>query len=172
MMRFPPSLHSTLLVMTLLANSLAYAQTTYQWIDPKNGSTVISDQPPPAGTKQVIKRAGEESATQEVHYATRQAAEKFPVVLYTSTNCIDGCKQGRELLKGRGIPFTEKVLQTQEDIDQLDKQLGGDASVPSLIVGRQNFKGYESGAWNSLLDIAGYPKSAPYGAKASGALLK
>ena len=172
MMRFPPSLHGALLVTTLLANALAYAQTTYQWIDPKTGSTVISDQQPPAGAKQVIKRAGEESATQEVPYATRQAAEKFPVVLYTSSNCIDGCKQGRELLKGRGIPFTEKVLQTQEDIDQLGKQLGGEASVPSIIVGRQNFKGYESGAWNSLLDIAGYPKSAPYGAKASGALVK
>jgi glutaredoxin len=165
-------LRSTALITMLLTTGLASAQTTYQWVDPKTGTTIISDQPPPPGTKQVIKRAGEESNTQQGSYAVRQAAEKFPVTLYTSANCTDGCKQGRDLLNGRGVPFSEKLLKTQEEIDELGKQLGGDAAVPSLIVGRQNFKGFESGAWNNLLDLAGYPKSAAYGTKPSGAFAK
>jgi glutaredoxin len=167
-----PALRLALLATVLLTGSLANAQTTYQWIDPKTGTTVISDQQPPFGAKQVVKRAGEESGAQQGSYAVRQAAEKFPVTLYTSTNCSDGCKQGRDLLNGRGIPFSEKILKTQEEIDELGKQLGGDAAVPSVIVGRQNFKGFESGAWNNLLDLAGYPKSAAYGTKPSGAFAK
>jgi hypothetical protein len=172
-MLFMPVLRLALITSTLLASSLATAQTTtYQWIDPKTGTTVISDQQPPPGVKLVTKRVAEESSGQEIPYATRQAAEKFPVVLYTGTNCTDGCKQGRDLLNNRGVPFSEKELKTQEDIIDLGKLTGGEAAIPSLIVGRQNFKGYEAGAWNNLLDLAGYPKSAPFGTKATGALAK
>jgi glutaredoxin len=168
----PSVFRLVLLSAAMLATSLADAQTTYRWIDPKTGTTVISDQPPPAGAKQVIKREAEESGEQQVPYATRQAAEKFPVTLYLASNCADGCKHGRDLLNGRGIPFAEKILTTQAEIDELAKQLGSEPSVPSIRVGRQSFKGFEASAWNNLLDLAGYPKSAPYGAKPSGAFAK
>jgi glutaredoxin len=102
-------------------------------------------------------------------YATRQAAEKFPVTLYTAANCVDACKQARDLLNGRGVPFSEKMLNSEQEIAELSKRLGGEAATPSIFVGQQSFKGFESGAWNNLLDLAGYPKSAPYGAKPSGA---
>jgi glutaredoxin len=168
-----PSLRLALLAAMLLVASQAGAQTTYQWIDPKTGSTVISDQQPPPGTKQVLKRESDDSGgSQQMPYATRQAAEKFPVTLYTSANCAEGCKLARSLLSGRGVPFSEKMLKTQEEIAELGKQMGGEASVPSISVGRQNFQGFESGAWNNLLDLAGYPKSAPYGAKPSGTFAK
>jgi glutaredoxin len=167
-----PALRLALVATLLLTSSLANAQTTYQWIDPKTGTTVMSDHPPPPGAKQVIKRAGEESSEQQIPYATRQASEKFPVTLYTSASCIDVCQQARSLLNGRGIPFSEKMLKDQEEMAALGKQLGGEASVPSLFVGRQNFKGFEPGAWNNLLDLAGYPKSAGYGSKPSGAFAK
>ena len=102
-------------------------------------------------------------------YATRQAAEKFPVTLYTAANCMEACKQARELLNGRGIPFSEKMLKSEEEIAELTKKLGSEAATPSIFVGQQSFKGFEAGTWNNLLDLAGYPKSAPYGAKKSGA---
>ena len=69
------------------------------------------------------------------------------------------------------MPFAEKMLQSQEDVAEL-KQLVGDAFVPALKVGKQSFRGFEAGAWNNLLDLAGYPKSAPYGSKPSGGLAK
>ena len=167
-----PALRLALLASTLLANTLANAQTTYRWIDPTTGGTVISDQKPPPGAKQIIQRGGEPSGEQRLSYAMRQAAEKFPVTLYTSATCIDECKQAREMLNWRGIPFTEKMLKNQEEVDALGKLLGGEASVPSLFVGQQSFKGFEFGAWTNLLDLAGYPKTAPYGAKPSGAFAK
>jgi hypothetical protein len=167
-----PALRLALLATALLTGSLASAQTTYQWVDSKTGTTVISDHPPPPGTKQVVKRAGEESSEQQVPYATRQAAEKFPVTLYTSASCIDVCTQARGLLNARGVPFSEKILQNPEELSELTKLLGTEAGIPSIIVGRQNFKGFESGAWNNLLDLAGYPKSAAYGSKPSGAFAK
>jgi len=167
-----PALRLALLASTLLASALANAQTTYRWIDPATGGTVISDQKPPPSAKQVIQRDGEPSGEQRLPYAVRQTAEKFPVTLYTSANCIDACKQGRDLLNGRGIPFSEKMPKSQEEIDALSKLLGGEASVPSLVVGQQSFKGFESTAWTKLLDLAGYPKTAPYGAKPSGAFAK
>jgi glutaredoxin len=173
-----PTLRLTFLTVVVLASSLASTvagaqTTTYSWIDPKTGVTVISDQPPPPGAKQILKReSGDGGSERQVPYATRQAAEKFPVVLYTSATCTDICKQARDLLNGRGVPFSEKMLASQEEINDLEKQLGSAASVPSIIVGRQNFKGFESGAWNNLLDLAGYPKSAAYGSKPSGAFAK
>ena len=164
-------LHVILLAASLSASMLAAAQTTYRWVDQKTGQTVFSDQPPPPGTPGVVK-VGSESreAAPQVPYATRQAAEKYPVTLYTAASCTDACTQARDLLNQRGVPFTEKMLNNEEDQAEFAKQMGSkDVMVPSLIVGQQRFRGLESGAWNNLLDLAGYPKSAPFGAKPSGA---
>jgi glutaredoxin len=91
-------------------------------------------------------------------FALRKAKENFPVTLYTSADCTTDCKQAREILNGRGVPFTEKMLQNAEDANEL-KQLVGDVFIPSLKVGKQSFRGFESGAYNNLLDLAGYPAS-------------
>lgn len=165
---FAPRL--VLVSAVLLAATAATAQVTYRWIDGATGLTVYSDQPPPPGAKQVVKISGEERIDdQQLPYATRQAAEKFPVTLYTTANCVEACKQARGLLNGRGVPFTETMLKSDEELAELAARLGNDAAVPSLIVGRQSISGLEYGAWNNLLDLAGYPKTAPYGARPSGA---
>lgn len=164
-----PTLRLALLSATLFVSTFASAQTTYRWIDPQTGTTVISDQKPPPGARQIVKRDGTDSGSEpQIPYATRQAAEKFPVTLYTATNCADPCTQARGLLNARGVPFSEKILQTPDEIAELTRLLGSEAGAPSVIIGRQNFKGFEAAAWNNLLDLAGYPKSAPYGAKPSG----
>ena len=162
-----------LLTSGLLVTSWVAAQTTYRWVDKTTGQTVFSDQPPPAGATKVVKLNGAEpTAEKQIPYATRNASEKFPVTLYTAASCVDECKQARDLLNGRGTPFTEKMLKSDAEIADLTKKLGSEASVPSLFVGTQSFKGFETTAWNNLLDLAGYPKSAPYGAKPSGAFTK
>ncbi len=164
---------SLILVAVLFCVSGTHAQTTYRWIDKASGRTVYSDQPPPPGIAAITTgKAGTTSDDTQLPYATRQAAEKFPVTLYTSANCLDSCKQARDFLNGRGVPFTEKMLGTQEEFSDLSKRLGGEAALPSITIGPQNFRGYEAGAWNNLLDLAGYPATAPYGVKPSGAFAK
>ena len=155
-----------------LATSPAVAQTTYRWIDKASGRTVFSDQPPPPGVSAQAVKESATSGDEQLPYATRQAMEKFPVRLYTAANCIEPCRNARSLLNGRGVPFNEKMLSTEEDVAELSKRLGTDASTPSIIVGSQSFRGFEAEAWNNLLDLAGYPASAPYGAKPSGAFSK
>ena len=155
-----------------LAVSLAAAQTTYRWLD-ASGQTVYSDQPPPVGAKQVVKISGQTPGDDaQMPYATRQAVEKYPVTLYSAANCIELCQNARDLLNQRGVPFTEKLATSEAELAELTRRLGSEAVIPSIFVGQQGFKGYEVVSWNNLLDLAGYPKSAPYGAKPSGAFAK
>ncbi|MDR1934045.1 MAG: glutaredoxin family protein [Candidatus Accumulibacter sp.] len=145
------------------------AQTTYRWIT-ESGETVYSDQPPPPGTRVIEKIEGSrQEGGPDLPYATRLAAEKYPVTLYTMANCKETCASARTLLNGRGIPFSEKLISTQEELDEVSKEFGGEMVIPSLRVGTQNFRGFEAGSWNNLLDLAGYSKTAPYGSKPSGA---
>ncbi len=157
--------------LLLLANA-SEAQTTYRWQDPKNGQTVISDRPPPAGVQKVVtqtensRRNTEDSAATvdpRLPYATQQASKKYPVTLYSASNCLEACRQARDLLGKRGVPFKEHVLQNEEEISQLSEQLGTSVVVPSLSVGTQYFKGLEANGWQQLLDLAGYPKAKAYG---------
>jgi len=155
------------LVFVFSAGSVL-AQATYRWIHPKTGETMITDTPPPRNAK-LLERAqgGGEDPQAGLPYATRRAMEHFPVILYSSADCVAECKDARNLLNKRGIPFTEKVLKTQEDHDEL-KALVGDVFVPSMKVGTQSVKGFSAESYDSILDLAGYPKTAPYGVRPSG----
>lgn len=167
--RFVPLLAAVLAATAALWAPNSVAQTTYRWID-KGGQVIYSDQPPPPGARQVVKSgAPEREETTQLPYATRRAAEKFPVTLYTAANCVEPCERARALLNGRGVPFSEKLLKSEDELAELAQRLGGEANVPTLFVGLQHVTGFENVAWNNLLDLAAYPKTAPYGAKPSGA---
>ncbi|HJW23356.1 MAG TPA: DUF4124 domain-containing protein [Rhodocyclaceae bacterium] len=152
-----------------LASASAWAQT-YRWVDPATGKTIISDTPPPATAKSVVRKDSE-LAVGSQSFAVRRAAENYPVVLYTSADCATPCRQARDLLNGRGVPFEEKMLQTPEDAAEL-KKLVGDVYVPVLKVGKQPVRGFQAESYDNLLDLAGYPSTAPIGSKPSGGLSK
>jgi len=157
----------SLLALTLIS-ATAFAQT-YRWVDPATGKTMITDTPPPRTIQQVRKTAAGPASDGVQSVTVRRAAENFPVTLYTSADCTTECKNARDLLNRRGVPFTEKMIQKPEDFAEL-KALVGEAFVPSIKVGGQSQKGFEQGAYNNLLDLAGYPSTAPYGSKPSGGL--
>ncbi|WP_300454630.1 DUF4124 domain-containing protein [Accumulibacter sp.] len=149
--------------LLLLAGTSVDAQTTYRWVDPATGHTVVSDRPPPPGSKSVGKATttadGEEPLEARLPYAIRQASEKFPVTLYTSRGCTT-CREARALLESRGVPFSEKEVTTEEEVAEIGRRVGGDLLLPSVSVGRQSVNGFAPGAWNDLLDAAGYPTRA------------
>ncbi len=140
--------------LTLLLTASVFAQT-YRWTD-ANGRTMVTDTPPPAG-RSAVQSGNGPVPNDGLTPAARQAAANFPVILYTSETCGDPCKQARDLLQGRGVPFTEKPVKTAQEFDEF-KQLTGDAFVPTLKVGRQVLRGLEPNSWQSQLDFAGYPK--------------
>lgn len=157
------------ITLGLLAVSLLTQAEAYRWVDSATGRTIISDTPPPRSARDVSKAKEATSNPEGLSFAVRKAVENFPITLYTSADCLTQCKDARDLLNGRGAPFTEKMVQTPEDQEAL-KKLVGDIFIPSLKIGRQSMRGFEATAYNNLLDLAGYPKSAPPGSKPSGGL--
>jgi len=156
-----------LLIVGLALTSICAQAQTYRWVD-SAGRVVISDTPPPGKVKSLAKTGEVAQPGDNLPFATKKAMEAYPVTLYTSADCPAECRQARDLLNTRGVPFKEKIVQTPEDIEEL-KQLIGDTFLPSLKVGGQKSRGFEAGAYNNLLDLAGYPKTAPFGSKPSGA---
>ncbi|QDL54422.1 glutaredoxin family protein [Rhodoferax aquaticus] len=139
----------------------ASAQTVYRIVGP-DGKVSFSDKPP-ANPEQGkiaatgIGAAGAASAS-NLPFELRQVVSKFPVTLYSSAKC-GPCDSGRSMLTNRGIPFTEKTVNTNEDSEALQR-LTGDTSLPVLTIGSQRLKGMSDAEWNQYLDAAGYPKSS------------
>jgi glutaredoxin len=152
-----------LIAFSLLAFTLSAQAQLYRWND-ENGKVHYSDTPPPANAKNVQKKdsvrpgGAEAAAATQQSYALQQAVKNFPVLVYTSKDCGDPCKKGIDFLKRRGVPFTEKDVAKQDEIDALIK-LSGAARVPVMVVGVAIQKEYEEQSWSAALDTAGYPKS-------------
>lgn len=141
-------------------STTASAQTVYRIVAP-DGHVTFSDKPPVTGNKATPFAAGtSESGAMgtRLPYELAQVAGKFPVTLYTSAECAP-CDDGRKLLRARGIPFTEKTVNTAEDAQSL-KSLSDSASLPLLTIGGQQLKGFSTSQWDQFLSAAGYPSSS------------
>ena len=153
-----------LVAATLFAFALAgaEAQQLYRWVD-KDGVVHYTQQaPPPGAAKDVERRTISRSAagSPSLPYATRLAAQNFPVTLFTSADCGAPCTDARDSLEKRGIPFDETVVGDEKSVEAL-KSIAGNAQVPVLRVGKQVMLGFEPARWKSALDNAGYPASGP-----------
>jgi glutaredoxin len=153
-------------LVILLLSANAQADTYYRSID-KSGKVHYGDQPL-AGTDDVaaLKLKAESSVSEILPFETRRAKEKFPVTLYLADECPDGCKQARDYLVKRGIPFTEKKMVTVEDVAAFKKETGSDR-LPVVRIGKNLIKGFLQSQWADELDAASYPKIAPYGVRAA-----
>jgi glutaredoxin len=153
------------LVATLAATTPAQAQTgpVFRLVGP-DGRVTFTDLPgagagmPAAGVAPPAGTAGNSDPMANFPFLLRQAATRHPVVLYTTDNCLP-CNQGRQLLVGRGVPFSEKTIATNADVEAFTR-LGGGSQVPYLSVGAQAVSGYSQAEWTRLLNNAGYPPNA------------
>jgi len=146
---------ATLLSALVLASSPAMA--LYKVVGP-DGKVSYTDRPPADKPSQSLKTNGSAADTASLPFEVRQAASRYPVTLYTSSDCAP-CDQGRNALKARGVPFTEKTVQTAEDDKALQAQ-EGTRSLPVLRIGTQQLKGFLASDWSGFLDAADYPKQS------------
>ena len=148
-------------IVVALHTSSALAQTVYRIVG-ADGRVTFSDKPPVTRDDKVsaIGRGGKaiELGNAPLPYELSQVVSRFPVTLYTSTNCAP-CGTGRTLLSGRGIPFSERTVNTNEDIEALGR-ISGESSLPFLTIGGQKIKGYSDTEWTQFLDAAGYPATS------------
>ena len=148
-------------VVLFLGITTAQAQQLFRWVD-KDGRVHYTQHPPPADAKDVQRRtlSSGRPETPELPYATQLAARNFPVTLFTSGDCQAACRDARASLQQRGIPFEEVVVGDERTVEEL-KRVAGSLQVPVLRVGKQVAVGFETSAWKTALDAAGYPESGP-----------
>ena len=143
------------LAALLLLPALCQAQM-YRWVD-ESGKVHYSDQVPPGSAKSVQKKkvTSSEGGSAPLPFALQQSVKNFPVTLYATETC-NPCVQARELLGKRGVPYKEIGITDADGLEKL-KNLTGATGVPVMTVGREIYKGFESGAYQAALDSAGYP---------------
>ena len=157
-----------LAALTTATGVLAQAQV-YRYTD-TDGRVVYSDRAPPSTAKNVQqKRLGANFIeSSEPSIAAQQAAERYPVTLFTF-DCGEVCQNAEGLLNKRGVPFAVVNVQTDEQGRARLKTISGDDQAPVLAVGDQLIaKGYNEARWQAMLDQAGYPKT-PTGRRTTAA---
>ncbi len=152
----PSSLMATVVGLTLLSAGPAWA--LYKVVGP-DGRVTYTDRPPADRPAATIKSNGNVVPTSGLPFELQRVASQYPVTLYSSSKCAP-CDGARQMLQGRGIPYTEKTVETSEDILTLQKREGVQ-QLPVLKVGSKQLVGFAQADWAGYLDAAGYPaKSA------------
>ena len=155
-----PKVLSLSLMLALLSMG-AHAQTVYRIVGP-DGKVTFSDRAPDTAAKPAQTTAGtpgsSSAAGAGLPFELGKVAARFPVTLYTGQNCAP-CDTARRMLEARGVPFSERTINTSEDLQALTK-LGSDSSLPFATIGGQQLSGFSDSEWNSYLDAAGYPKTS------------
>ncbi|MDB5858553.1 MAG: glutaredoxin [Ramlibacter sp.] len=142
--------------------SMGAAAQVYRNVGP-DGKVTFSDKPPVdrQAPPQVAPSVAMQSAGAGgggLPFELRTVSGRYPVTLYTAEGC-GPCASARGFLAGRGIPYTEKIVSSNEDAAAF-RRLSGEVRVPFLTVGTQQLRGYSETEWSQYLDAAGYPKTS------------
>ena len=142
----------------LLVVQAGQATDLYRWVD-RNGKVHYGDRPEEDAEKLKLSNSDAASGVDDasLSYEARLAKKNFSVTLYVAEKCGEPCKQARDFLGKRHVPFAVTMLKTQEEFDAF-KQKSGSDMVPSLSIGRNWLKGFQPDQWGGELDAAGYPK--------------
>lgn len=156
-----PSFTAALLcVAMVVAPSVAQAKL-YKVVGP-DGKVTYTDKPPTKKAKGKVKNMDGQASTniKKLPATLRKPASKYPVVLYTSTDsACQGCDAARNLLRKRGIPHTEKLVNTPQDWNAFRKKTNNDA-LPLIKIGSKQIVGFKASKWNEYLTVAEYPKTS------------
>lgn len=144
-----------LCLIALLSVSPAHAATLYKWIDP-DGNVSYHDRPPPSGAGYRVEEKNVKTAP--AADASADAATKAPVVLYLAPGC-GPCDSARAYLEARGVPYTEKNVEGDPEIQKELMERAGQLSVPTITVGPKVMRGYLESLLEGELDAAGYPRT-------------
>ena len=157
-----PLLAACLLGLTALAGLVpdAHAQQIYRITGP-DGRVTFSDQrplDPGAQARAAPAVALGASGNVALPFELQQAVSRYPVTLYVGPTC-DPCVAGRAFLSGRGVPFNERTVSSNEDIQALQR-LSRTNALPFMTIGAQQLTGFSETEWSQFLDAAGYPRTS------------
>jgi hypothetical protein len=149
------------LPFALLGCSIGTALAQYKVVAP-DGRVTYTDRPPADTSLKVIELGRPSPPAADTGPALpadlQRLSSRFPVVLFTAGECAP-CDSGRDLLKLRGVPYSERLVVSNDDIAALERTVGG-RTLPALTVGGQALRGFSAADWSSYLDAAGYPRQS------------
>ena len=148
-------IYFVLAMALLLGAQPAMATKLYKWVD-EYGNVTYKDTPP-ADESIKYKEEDISGGNSSGGSAADEAAEKYPVVLYSTPSC-SACNSARAYLQSRGIPFQDKNVEGDGKLQQELKQKAGEISVPTILIGSKVMRGYVQSLLEGELDAAGYPK--------------
>lgn len=154
------TLRRGLALAALLAATAASAQ--YKVIGP-DGRVTYTDIPPAnAPVRSVEQRsfAGGGPAAGSLPVELQRAIERNPVTLYTIEGKCDPCSMARSFLRNRGIPFSDRIVKSNDDIRAFRQNISPEGTIPIATVGSRKLVGFEPNAWGDALDSAGYPSES------------
>lgn len=149
------------LLPCLLLPVLAAAQ--YKIVDAQ-GRVTYTDRPGSVAANAKVTElrrgalAAPDTGVAGLPYELRLVVLRHPVVLFTTANCPP-CDSGKQLLTQRGVPFTERRIVTESELQEAERTLGW-RTVPSLTIGAQALRGWGPDEWAGYLDAAGYPRES------------
>ncbi len=149
------------LLVTTATAAMAQAQAQYKVVAP-DGKVTYTDRAPATGkvtTLGVQAPAATSGGDGALPLDLRQPTARYPVTLYVTTGACEPCDSARALLRQRGIPYSEKQVQSNEDLEALQRLSGG-RDAPTLSIGAQTLRGFAPAVWSSYLDSAGYPRES------------
>lgn len=146
----------------LLAGPAGAQSTLYKITEP-DGRITYTDRPVTNTTGRVSPVGGNgvagapiDDSIATLPVALRSVATRFPVTLYTATDCVP-CDRGREYLRQRGVPFRERLASTDADREAWQRVVGA-PEAPALSIGTQMLRGFAPDTWAEYLEVAGYPR--------------
>lgn len=143
-------------LLLLAAVSVAAQAQQYRWLDEHGRVHYTDTPPPPSATSAQKKDLRGNSVGAQANFELTKALQAAPVTLYSAPQCVQLCQTARAVLNGRGIPFKEISVSDAAGLDELRQVSGGEA-VPVLRVGSYVEKTPTADAYDSALDLAGYP---------------
>jgi len=142
----------------LLSGLLAPAAWgAYKIVGP-DGRVTYTDRPPVGEGAQALGKPKAGISAVALPYELQQVVNRHPVTLFTTREC-SACETGRQLLQSRGVPYTEKTVDTPDDIRAFNAQENS-SKLPTLKVGGKQIIGLQQSEWNAYLDAAGYPQQS------------
>jgi glutaredoxin len=143
-----------LLVSSINAVSAA---ELYKWVD-EFGNVTYQDSPPSSSVsfEEQIYTDPNQTLQESVAFEIEEAANSSPVTFFSVPIC-DACDLVRLYLEQNSIPYTEKNIQDNVELQQELKILADALRVPTLAIGDELIDGYSKSAMRNALIENGYP---------------
>jgi glutaredoxin len=144
----------------LCATGSLQAQTIYRIVG-SDGKVTFSDKPPVSADQGKVASTGvgakTDSTGSAMPFELRQVVSKYPVCSVHHGKNARHVTPGRLFLTARGVPFNERTVSTEEDLDYLQR-LSGDKSLPYLTIGTQRIKGMSDLEWGPISGCSRLPR--------------